>query len=196
MLIAQPVPVMDRCSDQASSVSCGSRDILGKLSFTGSPDAVTRASGGIGRRAGFRCQCPKGRGGSTPPSRTDRTCERSRSEVKPPTGFFVSVPVRALSSRDRRWPPTEPTRVAPFGAARSACSVRVRVPALEVQLRGGCGVFEAVSVLVTPATGPTAVIEPWSILIGPAMGVVIGTGAGLYPALKATRIQPVEAFGR
>ncbi len=28
------------------------------------------AGGGIGRRAGFRFQCPKGRGGSTPPSRT------------------------------------------------------------------------------------------------------------------------------
>jgi hypothetical protein len=31
---------------------------------------VTRASGGIGRRAGFRCQCPLGRGGSSPPSPT------------------------------------------------------------------------------------------------------------------------------
>src|SRR5690606_14028411 len=29
-----------------------------------------RASGGIGRRAGFRCQCPYGRGGSSPPLRT------------------------------------------------------------------------------------------------------------------------------
>src|SRR5690606_39571008 len=31
---------------------------------------AARASGGIGRRAGFRCQCPKGRGGSSPPSPT------------------------------------------------------------------------------------------------------------------------------
>jgi hypothetical protein len=30
-----------------------------------------------GRRAGFRCQCPKGRGGSNPPSRTQR---RARSK--------------------------------------------------------------------------------------------------------------------
>ncbi len=29
-----------------------------------------RAGGGIGRRARFRSVCPKGRGGSTPPSRT------------------------------------------------------------------------------------------------------------------------------
>src|SRR5581483_2873408 len=31
---------------------------------------VTRASGGIGRRAGFRFLCPQGRGGSSPPSPT------------------------------------------------------------------------------------------------------------------------------
>ena len=45
-----------------ASDSCGN---LGKL--TG--DRL-RASGGIGRRAGFRCQCPKGCRGSSPLSRT------------------------------------------------------------------------------------------------------------------------------
>lgn len=38
----------------------------------GSPRQHPCAGGGIGRRAGFRFQCPKGRGGSTPPSRTER----------------------------------------------------------------------------------------------------------------------------
>src|ERR1700735_3653913 len=33
---------------------------------------VTRASGGIGRRAGFRFLCPKGCGGSSPPSPTNQ----------------------------------------------------------------------------------------------------------------------------
>lgn len=38
------------------------------------PEGNTQcAGGGIGRRAGFRFQCPKGRGGSTPPSRTMET---------------------------------------------------------------------------------------------------------------------------
>src|SRR6478735_11681917 len=32
-----------------------------------------------GRRAGFRCQCPKGRGGSNPPLRTDRDRPRQAS---------------------------------------------------------------------------------------------------------------------
>ncbi len=34
--------------------------------------APLRASGGIGRRARFRSVCPEGRGGSTPPSRTQK----------------------------------------------------------------------------------------------------------------------------
>lgn len=47
----------------------------------------TRASGGIGRRARFRSVCPKGRGGSTPPSRT--TSRSSRPDH--PAGSFVVV---------------------------------------------------------------------------------------------------------
>lgn len=40
----------------------------------------------------------------------------------------------------------------------------------------------------------TAVIEPWSLVVGPAMGLLIGSLAGVYPAIRATRVQPVEAF--
>lgn len=71
---------------------------------------------------------------------------------------------------------------------------------LESAIRGllGGAIGAALSVVtvtvVALSQSWTAVIEPWSILIGPAMGVAIGTAAGLYPALKATRIQPVEAF--
>ncbi len=56
------------------------------------PDGLTRgpcyreqarASGGIGRRARFRSVCPKGRGGSTPPSRTKKSPVSDRA-------FFMS----------------------------------------------------------------------------------------------------------
>jgi putative ABC transport system permease protein len=40
----------------------------------------------------------------------------------------------------------------------------------------------------------SVVIEPWSLLVGPTMGITLGMLAGLYPAIKATRIQPIEAF--
>src|ERR1700757_1505827 len=35
------------------------------------PSVVSPGEWGDGRRAGFRCQCPSGRGGSSPPSPTD-----------------------------------------------------------------------------------------------------------------------------
>src|SRR5690606_23139374 len=69
-----------------SSRHAESRDILGKLSSS-EPD--TRASGGIGRRAGFRCQCPYGRGGSSPPSRTDGPELRHGSRTGRGSGLFV-----------------------------------------------------------------------------------------------------------
>ena len=44
---------------------------------------MSRASGGIGRRARFRSVCPKGRGGSTPPSRTKKAQVRLLSRRRP-----------------------------------------------------------------------------------------------------------------
>ena len=58
------------CGGRVSSGG-GYRDILGKL-VAWHPRCLACASGGIGRRAGFRCQCLHGRGGSSPPSRTER----------------------------------------------------------------------------------------------------------------------------
>ena len=43
----------------------------------------TRASGGIGRRAGFRFLCPKGCGGSSPPSPTPRSRRPEASWLDP-----------------------------------------------------------------------------------------------------------------
>ena len=40
----------------------------------------------------------------------------------------------------------------------------------------------------------TAVIEPWSWMLGPVLGCGIGMLAGLYPAWRASRVQPVAAF--
>ncbi len=57
----------------------------------------TRASGGIGRRAGFRFLCPKGREGSSPSSRTALTPGGSVLEPL----FWASVSRRLLSSTNR-----------------------------------------------------------------------------------------------
>lgn len=42
----------------------------------------------------------------------------------------------------------------------------------------------------------TAIMQPWTIVAAPVVGAVIGLLAGLYPAVRASRIEPLEAFRR
>lgn len=42
----------------------------------------------------------------------------------------------------------------------------------------------------------TPVIHPVTVVAAPAIGLVTGVVAGLYPAWRASRIQPVEALRR
>jgi putative ABC transport system permease protein len=42
----------------------------------------------------------------------------------------------------------------------------------------------------------TAVLAPWTVLGAPPIGALIGLVAGLYPALRASRIEPAEALRR
>ena len=65
------------------------------------PDA-RRASGGIGRRAGFRCLCPKGCGGSSPPSPTDRPRVSVHGRTVAPPSTLITWPVIQLASADIR----------------------------------------------------------------------------------------------
>src|SRR5215204_2830833 len=54
-----------------------------------------------GRRAGFRCQCPQGRGGSNPPSRTHHPRHRARSGTieRSVTAPVITVRVSIVLSR-------------------------------------------------------------------------------------------------
>jgi putative ABC transport system permease protein len=42
----------------------------------------------------------------------------------------------------------------------------------------------------------TAILEPWTVLPAPAAGTIVGVAAGLYPAIRAAKVEPVEALRR
>ncbi|AGZ41623.1 ABC transporter permease [Actinoplanes friuliensis] len=42
----------------------------------------------------------------------------------------------------------------------------------------------------------TAVLQPWTVLPSPAAGTLVGVAAGLFPAIRAAKIEPVEALRR
>jgi putative ABC transport system permease protein len=57
--------------------------------------------------------------------------------------------------------------------------------------------FGVISVVAVAATRRwTPVMEPFTVATAPLVGVVIGLLAGVYPALRASRIEPVAALRR
>src|SRR5262245_3585179 len=94
-----------------------------------------RASGGIGRRAGFRCLCPQGRGGSSPPSPTE-----GQPMFRPPRGSSLLFSAARLSEASN----AQSATVVAASGKRETRSLHARSPAFHFaypprprQLRGG-----------------------------------------------------------
>jgi putative ABC transport system permease protein len=60
----------------------------------------------------------------------------------------------------------------------------------------GTSIGVATVIAVAVAKDWTPILEPLTVLPAPAIGAVTGVVAGLYPAWRASRIEPVEALRR
>ena len=86
-----------------------------------------------------------------------------------------------------------------LGATRANVSTQFLIESSLVGVVGGIigtclGVI--VVVLISASNQWTPVMDPRTIFIGISLGAGIGMASGLYPALKAARVEPVQALRR
>src|SRR5215211_824201 len=58
----------------------------------------------------------------------------------------------------------------------------------------GIGLGIALAFVVKAVTPLPAAVAPWSILAAVVLGVSVGIGAGVYPASRASRLDPIDAL--
>ena len=60
----------------------------------------------------------------------------------------------------------------------------------------GTGLGFGVAIGISKVSPLPAIVEPWSVLLGITMTAVVGLFFGLYPALRAASLDPIEALRR
>ncbi len=84
-----------------------------------------------------------------------------------------------------------------LGARRSDILAQFVVESATLSLAGamaGIGFGLALAWVVKQVTPLPAAVAPWSILVGVALGISVGVAAGVYPASRASRLDPIVAL--
>jgi putative ABC transport system permease protein len=84
-----------------------------------------------------------------------------------------------------------------LGARRRDIMSQFLVEAATVSVFGaaiGIGLGIALSQLVASLSPLPATVAPWSIVFGLAVGATVGILAGIYPASRAARLDPIAAL--
>ncbi len=84
-----------------------------------------------------------------------------------------------------------------LGARRSDILQQFLVEATTLAVVGaaaGVGIGIALAALVAATTPLPAAVAPWSIVVGVILGAGVGIVAGVYPATRAARLDPITAL--
>jgi putative ABC transport system permease protein len=83
------------------------------------------------------------------------------------------------------------------GARRRDVLFQFIVEAFTISTLGGiCGILMGLAIARTVAAsaGWNTLVTPWSIVLATSVAVTVGVASGLYPAYRASRLDPIEAL--
>ena len=86
-----------------------------------------------------------------------------------------------------------------LGARRSDIATQVLTESVVLSLFGGVvGTLlgAAIATIIAGLTPIPASIQPWSVALGISITAVVGLFFGLYPAMRAAALDPIEALRR